>query len=80
MTFSELIGSAGVLLLLTAFWLNLTGRMDRNSYGFLVLNATGALLASFASWLIGFLPFVVLEGTWALAALIALIKKIIAAL
>jgi len=34
----------------------------------------GAGLACYASWRIDFLPFVVLEGTWALVALAALLR------
>jgi hypothetical protein len=38
---------------------------SRPSYPYTALNFAGASLAGFASYLIGFMPFVVLEGTWA---------------
>ena len=38
-------------------------------------NLVGAGLACWSSYLIGFLPFVVLEGVWALAAAYALGKE-----
>lgn len=74
MTFAEGIGSLGVALLLVAFVLNLGSVVDRRSRFYQSLNAMGAALACYASWLIGFLPFVVLEGAWCLAALAALLR------
>ncbi len=72
---STLIGSLGVALLLIAFFLNLIKRLPQDSMGYIVLNIVGAGLACYASWLIGFLPFVVLEGTWSLVALVALFRQ-----
>jgi hypothetical protein len=69
MSFADVIGSVGVALLLIAFFLNLFGFLRRDARGYQVLNAVGAGLACYASYLIGFLPFVVLEGIWCLVAL-----------
>ena len=74
MTASEWVGSLGVVLLLLAFALNLFGRLSRESRRYQGLNALGATLACYASWRIDFLPFVVLEGVWALVALTALLR------
>ena len=74
MTVAEWLGSFGVALLLLAFGLNLVGRMDRGSRGYQVLNAVGAGIAAWASYLIGFFPFVVLEGTWCLVSVLALLQ------
>jgi len=71
---STLIGSAGVTLLLVAFFLNLTRRLAQDSVAYTVLNLVGATLSGYASWLIGFIPFVVLEGTWAVVAAAALVR------
>jgi hypothetical protein len=72
---STLVGSLGVALLLIAFFLNLIKRLPQDSMGYIVLNVVGAGLACYASWLIGFLPFVVLEGTWSLVAAVALFRR-----
>lgn len=72
--YSTLIGSAGVALLLIAFFLNLIKRLPQDSVAYTLLNLVGAALAGYASWLIGFIPFVVLEGTWAVVAAVALVR------
>lgn len=74
MTLDEAIGSVGVALLLVAFVLNLRGILGRESRAYQALNGIGAALACYAAWLIGFVPFVVLEGTWALTAFVALVR------
>jgi hypothetical protein len=71
---SDAIGSIGVALLLLAFFLNAFGWLDRGARSYQLLNLVGAAIAGYASWRIGFLPFVVLEGTWALVALVALLR------
>jgi hypothetical protein len=71
---AEWIGSAGVALLLVAFSLNLFGFLARTSRAYHVLNAAGAAIACWASYLIGFAPFVVLEGTWSVVAIVALLR------
>lgn len=68
MTDAEIIGSVGVTLLLLAFVCNLAGRLRATSYTYVLLNLTGASLSCLSSWLIDFIPFVILEGTWATAA------------
>jgi hypothetical protein len=72
---SNLIGTVGVALLLIAFFLNAFGFLMHDSPRYHVLNAAGAGLSCYASWLIGFLPFVVLEGTWSLVAIAALVRS-----
>ena len=74
MSAADSIGSIGVALLLVGFFLNLFGYLDRSARPYHVVNALGAGLACYASWLIGFVPFVVLEGAWATVAVIALLR------
>lgn len=74
MSFADWIGSVGVGMLLLAFVLNLSRRLRADSLGYRLLNLAGAGLACWASALIEYPPFVVLEGVWALAALVALIR------
>ena len=71
---SDLIGSLGVTLLLVAFLLNLRGILSRDGLPYILLNIIGAGLACLASWLIHYIPFVVLEGTWTLVSLFALLN------
>ena len=74
-----MIGSLGVTLLLLAFFLNLVRVLTTESYPYTVLNFAGAALAGCASYLIGFMPFVVLEGTWATVAAVALVRRMLGA-
>lgn len=69
------IGTLGVGLLLAAFVLNGTGVVETRSRSYLALNAVGAGLACWASVLLGFLPFVVLEAVWCAAALAGLARR-----
>jgi hypothetical protein len=71
----EIIGFLGVALLLVAFFLNLFRLLSADSLPYLVLNLVGAGLACASSYLIDFLPFVLLEGTWATVAAVALVRK-----
>jgi hypothetical protein len=73
---ATLIGSVGVALLLAAFVLNLLKMMSAEGYPYAGLNFVGAALACYSSWLIAFIPFVVLEGVWALAAGFAIARKL----
>jgi hypothetical protein len=52
--------------------MNLIGAMSPGSLAYVCLNLLGAGLACYASWLLDFFPFVVLEGTWAVVAAFAL--------
>ena len=71
MAWEQGVGSAGVALLLLAFALNLRGHLGHGSRLYQGLNALGAGLACYASFLIDFVPFVVLEGTWCAVALLS---------
>jgi hypothetical protein len=72
--FATVIGSVGVALLLVAFFFNLIKRLAQDGVPYALLNLVGAGLSCYASWLIGFIPFVVLEGTWAIVAAVALVR------
>lgn len=77
-TAATLIGFAGVALLLLAFLLNLVGRMRADGYAYPALNCVGAALAGYSSYLIDFMPFVLLEGVWTLVAAAAIARKALA--
>lgn len=76
-TSATLIGSIGVGLLLLAFFMNLFKLLRADSYPYILLNLAGGALACLSSWMIDFMPFVVLEGTWAIVAAIALARKLV---
>jgi hypothetical protein len=69
---SDILASIGVIILLIAFGLNLYKKLpaERKIYG--LLNFIGAGICCFASYLISFYPFIVLEGVWAFVALLSL--------
>lgn len=71
------IGFLGVAFLLIAFLLNLVKLLRADAHSYMVLNLVGAALACYSSYLINFMPFVVLEGVWALAALVAIARALL---
>jgi hypothetical protein len=75
MNTATLIGSVGVSLLLAAFLLQLVRVIRGDGWLYLALNLAGAALACYSSWLIRFMPFVILEGTWAAVALFGLLRR-----
>ena len=72
MSFAEALGTIGVSLLLIGFFLNLFGLMKRSTLKYVLLNLFGGGLACTACILIEFFPFVILEGTWTVVALVGL--------
>ncbi|PZR90987.1 MAG: hypothetical protein DLM67_16910 [Candidatus Nephthysia bennettiae] len=69
--------TAGVLLLLLAFALNVAGRLERRSLAYQSMNVVGASLSCYAAVLIAFWPFVVLEGCWTAVAAIAVVVHVL---
>lgn len=72
---ADIIGYFGVGLILLAYFLNLYNKIDNESLLYIWMNLIGAGLAFVSSVLIQSLPFAILEGTWALVSLVALVKK-----
>ena len=72
--FSVIVGSTGVTLLLLAFFLNLFKILMQDTKTYVILNMVGAGLSCYASLLIDYMPFVILEGTWALVAFLGFIR------
>jgi hypothetical protein len=71
---SDIIASTGVIILLIAFVLNLYKRISPTGRPYAVLNFAGAATCCYASYMINFYPFVVLEAIWAGFAVISFIK------
>ena len=59
-----LIGSLGVALLLLAFFLSLFKFIAQDGFAYIGMNVGGAALACWSSWIIAFMPFVILEAVW----------------
>jgi len=76
-SYSVVIGSLGVALLLLAFLLNLFGLLSQNSLSYILMNIVGAGVSCYASYLIDYLPFVILEGAWMGIALLGLLRRIL---
>lgn len=74
MNYIDWTGFIGVTLLLLAFFLNLKDKIKTDSLSYLLLNFMGAGIACLASMLLNYLPFVILEGCWALVSLVGLVK------
>jgi hypothetical protein len=72
----DIIGSAGVALLALAFLANLVEVLSVTSIVYSILNIIGASLACLSSYLINFIPFVVLEGLWTAVAIWGLARTL----
>ncbi len=72
--FTDIIGSVGVFILLLAFVLNLLNKISRENIIYIIMNIAGAGLACYASYLINYLPFIILEGVWKFVSIIALLR------
>jgi hypothetical protein len=78
MTAADWIGAVGVSILLLGFALNLLNIISAKSYSYLLMNFSGALLAGVASYLINYVPFIILEAVWTLVSLYGIASKLLA--
>jgi hypothetical protein len=76
MTYNDIIGTIGVGLILLAYFLNTFLLIPKDGKLFFILNIIGAALACYASWLIHYMPFIILEGTWTLVSVAGLVKQL----
>lgn len=76
MNTSDLIGTIGVGLLLIAYFLNIFSLIKKEGILFYILNIIGGSIACFASVLISFWPFIILEGTWAIVSIFGLLNSL----
>nr|WP_315165499.1 hypothetical protein [uncultured Flavobacterium sp.] len=74
MALTDWIGFIGVTILLIAYFLNLTNRLSKESLGYLSLNFIGAGIACFASVLLHYMPFIILEGSWTIVSAYGIIQ------
>ncbi len=72
MTQTDWIGFFGVTILLIAYFLNLRDFIKKDSSAYLLLNLSGAGIACYASILLNYMPFIILEGSWTIVSAIGL--------
>ncbi len=77
MSYDEIMGAIGVGLLLLAFFANTFNIIANEGKIFFVLNIIGSGIACYASWLIHYWPFVILEGMWCIVSLGGLVRRLI---
>lgn len=75
MTYIDIIGTIGVAMILIAYYLDTIKLLSRNRKLYYVMNMIGAALACYASMLLNFWPFVILEGTWTLVSIYGLMRQ-----
>lgn len=73
---ATVIGFIGVAFLLVAFLLNLVKFLGSDGYVYASLNVIGASMACYSSYLINFMPFVLLEAVWAVVAAAGLARAL----
>lgn len=76
MTFNDWIGTVGVSLILLAFFCSTFKLIKSDGKLFYLLNIVGAALACYASYLINYTPFIILEATWTLVSIVGFVKAI----
>ena len=74
MNYIDWFGFVGVFQILLAYFLNVTKKVNTNNLVFILLNLVGASFACLASILLNYIPFVILEGIWAVVSFYSLIK------
>ncbi len=74
MSYNDIIGTIGVGLILVAFFCNTFGIIQREGKLYFILNILGAGIACYASFLISYWPFVILEGVWTIVSVVGLFK------
>ena len=74
MNYNDIIGTVGVGMILIAYILNISSFIPKDGKLYFFMNILGATLACYASILINYKPFILLEGTWAVVSLFGLIN------
>jgi hypothetical protein len=74
MNYNDIIGTIGVGLILIAYFLNIFAFIKKDGKLYFLMNILGASLACYASLLINYRPFIILEGTWAIVSIFGFFK------
>lgn len=76
MSFTDIISTIGVSLILLAFFLNTFSYLSATHKWYFILNILGGAFACYGSYLLQSIPFIILEATWTIVAVLGLIKAI----
>lgn len=74
MVYNDIIGIIGVGLILIAYLLNTEKLIPQNGKLYYTMNVIGAATACYASFLISYWPFIILEATWTLVSIYGLMR------
>ncbi len=74
MLYNDIIGTIGVGSILFAYFLNIFSFIEKDGKLYFLINILGAILACYASILINYKPFIILEGTWAIVSIFGFLK------
>jgi hypothetical protein len=74
MHYNDIIGTTGVGLILLAYFMNLFSFIPKDGKLFFLMNIVGSALACYASVLIHYAPFIVLEAVWCLVSIAGFYK------
>ncbi len=75
MSVDQVVQIVGALLILAGFILSQRNLLDADSYPYLFLNLAGATILAVLAFQTQHWGFVLLEGVWALVALVGLIVR-----
>lgn len=73
---SDIIATIGVIILLIGFFLNLNKKIASDSKFYIWCNIIGAGMNCYASYMISFYPFVILEAVWTGVAVVSLFNNV----
>ena len=73
MNYTDWIGTLGVSIL-AAYFLNMLNKLNPEKPIYIIMNILGAGIAGYASVLLNYRPFIILEGTWSLVSIFGLFK------
>lgn len=74
MNYNDIIGTIGVGLILLAYFFNTFSLIPKEDKLFFSMNIIGAGLACYASFLINYVPFIILEGVWCIVSIAGFVK------
>jgi hypothetical protein len=74
LTINDLLGFTGVAILLAAYLLHQLNKLSKDGLTYILMNIIGAGLACLASYLINYVPFIILEATWTVVSIASLVR------
>jgi len=74
MNYNDIVGTIGVGLILLAYFFNTFSLIPKEGKLFFSMNIIGAGLACYASFLINYVPFIILEGVWCIVSIAGFVK------